>query len=536
MLLIALCASALAGLALAQVHPLNAASIGSSAALATAAGILARHHHVARTAALVACAAAVGAARVTLVPPAPAVPIGRPPQEVLAPVRQAAQASIAGYLPEPQAGLASGVLLGTSPHLDPGLRLDLQRSGLAHLLAIDGFKQIVVAATVGAVFTRLWGPRLALLPTLATIAAYTLLTGAHPSAVRAALMVSLASVAAVIGRVADPLTSLSLAVLGMAMVEPRVLFDLGLQLSLSACLGIILLSPAVRRWLRLYRLPRAIAEPIGLTIAVTLGCLPLTLRVFQQVSLVSPLAHVLVVPLLPAVLVGSAGLAVAAALPAPLATAAAWLAWLPTSLLVAVVHACGSLPGAAVSTGRLPAAAAGGLAVILLGLGIWYLPELRQTRRRWWRWQFRQRFVFRPTCLVGACLASAALLHAVRPDGHLHVDRLAVGRGQALFVRGPTGRTALVALGGGSSTQLVGEVADHLMVWEHGLDQVVSFDSHASSALTATLARYPAGTVVHAQSAVRLDMGGGQSLEISSAAGQLVATTSGPTTSAARPA
>jgi len=102
-------------------------------------------------------------------------------------------------------------------------------------------------------------------------------------------------------------------------------------------------------------------------------------------------------------------------------------------------------------------------------------------------------------------------------------------------VRGPTGRTALVALGGGSATQLVGGVADHLMVWEHSLDQVVSFDARATSALSTTLARYPTQDLVHAQSAVRLDMGGGQILEVSSAAGQLVATTSGLTTSAARP-
>jgi len=242
-----------------------------------------------------------------------------------------------------------------------------------------------------------------------------------------------------------------------------------------------------------------------------------------------------VVPLLPAVLVGSAGLAVAAALPAPLASAVAWLAWLPTSLLVAVVHACGGLPGAAVSTGRLSATAAGAVAASLLALGIWYLPELRGVRRRCWRWQFRHRSVFVPACLVGACLASAALLHAAQPDGRLHVDRLDLGRGQALFVRGPTGRTALVAYGGGSATQLVGQVADHLMVWEHGLDQVVSFDPRASSALAATLARYPTPNFSYAQKSVRLDMGGGQTLDVSAAAGQLVAATSGLTTSGARP-
>jgi len=71
----------------------------------------------------------------------------------------------------------------------------------------------------------------------ARIGAYTLLTGAHPSAVRAALMVGLATLAALTGRVADPLTSLLLAALAMAALEPRVLLDIGLQLSLSATLG-----------------------------------------------------------------------------------------------------------------------------------------------------------------------------------------------------------------------------------------------------------------------------------------------------------
>jgi len=40
------------------------------------------------------------------------------------------------------------------------------------------------------------------------IAGYTLLTGAHPSAVRAGIMLGLAGAAALVGRVADPLTSL----------------------------------------------------------------------------------------------------------------------------------------------------------------------------------------------------------------------------------------------------------------------------------------------------------------------------------------
>jgi competence protein ComEC len=444
------------------------------------------------------------------------------------------------YLPEPQASLSVGVLLGGSARLSPAFRADLQRSGLSHLMAIDGFKQVIVAASVRSVLTRWLGPRLALLPTLATIAGYTLLAGGHPSAVRAALMVGLASVAVVSGRLADPLTSLGLAVLGMAMLEPHVLLDLGLQLSLSACLGIVLLWPTLRRHLSLYRLPRPIGEPLGLTLAVSIACLPLTLSVFEQVSFVSPLAHVVVVPLLPVVMVGAAVLALAAPFP-PVAPAAAWLAWLPSSLLAGTIHLAGSLPGAAVSTGRLPPQAALGLAGGLLAWGTWQLPELRSTRRGWARWLSRRRLIVRPAACIGACLASAALLHLFRPDGRLHIDVLQLSRGQALFIRGPTGRTALVALGGADAPALAGQVAEHLAVWEHGLDEVVVFDARAQAALGPTLARYPAERLLLAGSAtpVELDMGAGQTVEVTGTGGRLTAwlaeAKSAPTTSAARP-
>src|SRR5439155_14401408 len=150
------------------------------------------------------------------------------PTDWLANLRARAAAGIGRYLPEPQASLSTGLLLGGSGRLDADFRLDLQRSGLAHLVAIDGYKQVIVATALGGLSVRLLGAQLATLPILLGIATYTLLTGAHPSAVRAALMVGLATLAALTGRVADPLTSLLLAVLAMAALEPRILLDVGL--------------------------------------------------------------------------------------------------------------------------------------------------------------------------------------------------------------------------------------------------------------------------------------------------------------------
>ncbi|HTD78862.1 MAG TPA: ComEC/Rec2 family competence protein, partial [Chloroflexota bacterium] len=283
MTLIAICVAALAGLAVGDLLPLDAARLLTAAGVSALGAALAWRKPAWRLLALATCAAAVGAARASSVAAdgaGPTAMIGSLAAP-LAEVRTAMESGVRRYLPEPQASLALGVLLGGSGHLDATMRLDLQRSGLAHLVAIDGLKQVLVAAALGVLSARLIGPSLGALPTLVGIAGYTLLTGAHPSAVRAGLMVGLATLASLTGRLADSLTSLLLAVTLMATMQPRVLLDVGLQLSLSATLGIVLLWPRLRR--RLHRLPRCIAEPVGLTLAVTLATLPVMLSTFQVV-------------------------------------------------------------------------------------------------------------------------------------------------------------------------------------------------------------------------------------------------------------
>jgi ComEC/Rec2-related protein len=688
------CAAALIGIAVTDVtRPVTIAPLLFGALLAAAAVRLAWRSPFWRTTAMVACALALGVARGSAmdVPISPVGPAawGAGLVAALAPVREAARLGIVGSLPEPQASLAAGVLLGGSGHLDPAFRDELQRSGLAHLVAIDGYKEVVVAAAISMLATRILGANLAVLPSLTAIAGYTLISGAHPSAVRAALMVGLARAASVGGRLADPLTSLGVATLGMALVDPRVLLDVGLQLSVSATLGIVLLWPVLRRWLRLRLLPRPVGEPLGLTLSVTLGCLPITLSTFEVVSLVSPLAHVVAVPLLPAVLLSAAVLAVAAALPLPstsqltsalpalmilsppatitlappvwlgwlppasavpplplpqpllpglswlprvpsipplltvpplpalpclallsvplsstlppsilpllavprllsamsplsalqslslpltpslplaalpaiavlprsaptlpgtvplpsLVSLAAWLAWLPASLLAATIHLFGSLPGAAVTTGRLPPVAALVLATVLLGCGVWHLPELAGPRRAWSDWWSRRAPIRMAASTLAACCGALTLLTMMRPDGKVSIAPLALSRGEAVFVRGPTGRTALVVRGSADGRALAQDVADHLAVFEHKLDRVIVLDPGAEKALGLTLARYPADQLTRAPAGTQLNLGAGQLLTVASTGGRLAVTiapaetrpTSGLTTSAARP-
>jgi ComEC/Rec2-related protein len=658
--LIVLCTAALVGLVVGDVLPLVPGPLLVATLLALCGVACAWRKPSSRWLALVACALALGGWRASVqpalvatviqreAPPTPAPPGRLSAQGLsahLASVRSNAQIGITRYLPEPQASLAAGVLLGGTGNLDADVRLALQRSGLAHVVAIDGFKQVVVASAIGAPSVWLLGRYLASVPIVLGLVGYTLLTGAHPSAVRAGLMVGLATLAALAGRVADPLTSLLLAVVVMAAFEPRILLDVGLQLSVSAVLGIVLLWPRLRprpgwtappssedasnapsrskyraslyhafsqsaaattlarlvgartgllaraatvgrtaspaptamasrsawptraatasqtkradwsasaatagrtaspaptamasrsawptwtalasrtSWLRaMARLvvqARWVVEPAGLTLAVTLATLPVVLSVFQVVSLVSPLAHVFAIPLLPLVLAGAALLAVVAPFE-PLAHLVSPLAWLPTTLLVQVIRLFGSLPGAALSTGRLPPLAAAALAGLLLGWGLWGLPEAASLRRRWLLSRAGRAARSPPAAYILACLSAAGLLALLKPDGRLHVQSLPAGRGEAVLIRGPTGRTTLVVGGSPNASLLANQVAARLPVWEHQLDSVLVLDEATESKLALTLGRYPAERELSAATTRRVDLGGGATLEVAPTGG-----------------
>jgi competence protein ComEC len=412
------------------------------------------------------------------------------------------------------------------------MRRALRRSGLAHLVAIDGFKQALVAGLVELVAARLLGRRLAWLPVLAGIVGYTLLTGGHASAVRAGLMIGFSSVAAALGRVPDPLAGLALAALLMVAIQPSVLLDVGFQLSCSATLGLILLWPRMRRLLR--GLPRPIAEPAGLTLAVTLATLPISLSVFEEVSLVSPIAHIVAVPLLPLVMLGAGLVAITSSWPG-LGVAAAWLAWMPTSALAHTILVFGNLPGAALSTGRIAPAAAVVLAAVLVAWSGWWLPECESLRRRAARWGLLAQPCMAPLAALCTAALAVSLLLVTRPDGRLHVDPIAAGSAQAVLIRAPSGQTALVTRGVPAGSELANEVAARLHVWEHSLNTVVVLGpARGTDGLEAMLERYPADQMLDATGAVRIDFGN-LAVDVQVAADGLTVR-SAPTTSAATPA
>ena len=130
--------------------------------------------------------------------------------------------------------------------------------------------------------------------------AFVLVTGASPSAIRAAIMQSLLLVAPVLRRENDSPTTLGFALALILLQNPRAAASVSLQLSFAAMAGILSFSGRLYHWLT-DRFPKgamkkAVSGPAAAA-ASSLAVLPFTVPLmvvhFGYVSLISPLSSVL---------------------------------------------------------------------------------------------------------------------------------------------------------------------------------------------------------------------------------------------------
>ncbi|MEO8246087.1 MAG: ComEC/Rec2 family competence protein [Chloroflexota bacterium] len=443
---------------------------------------------------------------------------GAGPADWLAGARHGLAGGLEDLVPEPEAALGVGILLGIRSGIDPGLEEAFARAGLTHVVAISGWNIAIVTALAAAALRPLrrrpggrWTEATA---TVVLVVGYVVLVGGSPSVVRAALMSSALLVARLGGTRSHAAGALALAALVMLLVAPPLLWDVGFQLSALATGGLLAFAGPIDR--RLSRLPPLVREPVALTVAAQIATLPVVLGSFERLSLVAPLANVAVVPLVPLVMATSALAApvglVLAPLDGPLVDIGGWLAaglcWLPLRALVAVGSMAGSVPLAAVPVeppGWLPFAWYPVVAVVALraprtaevdplSLGLAPLgrgspaPGDERGRLR----------APSPLVLAGAAVGLLVVLTvATGPDGRLHVAALDIGQGDAILVTAPSGAVALID-GGPDPERTLRELGEALPFHRRRIDLLVLTHPHQDhvAGLVDVLDRYRVGTIL----------------------------------------
>ena len=274
-------------------------------------------------------------------------------------------------MPEPTAGLLAGLLLGISAALPKNLLDSFNATGLTHIIALSGFNISIVS---GAILKLLrWLPlNFRLIIAIVAVWLFVLLTGAAPSAVRAALMGMLILLASLLGRLADISVSLCLTAIAMVAINPKILMgDIGFQLSFLATIGIIYLSPVLEGWL--HRWPRYLSGLLGATLSALILVTPILMINFGRISFIAPLTNVLVVPLVPLAMLLGFWAVIGGMIQIDLGLVLGWIAWAPLKLVAVLAEYFRNLPGASIEV-----AVSGGwwvviyYLVIVVGLIIYY--------------------------------------------------------------------------------------------------------------------------------------------------------------------
>jgi len=404
-----------------------------------------------------------------------------PMRRLLLSFKGRAREVLATVLPEPEASLLVGILLGVDSGIPRYLMDDFATTGTTHIVAISGFNLTIVASLFAGLARRLVGRRRAFFVASIAVAVYTVLVGASASVVRAAAMAFLYLWARYLGRSASASVSLGAAAIVMTAWNPYLFWDVGFRLSFAATFGLMAFTAPLDRALQrvFARLGDSswVDRAIGLlsdvvvpTVAATVTTMPLILYYFGRLSLVTLVANAAILPVQPYVMIWGGLAAIGGLVARPMGQAVGWVAWAFLTYTIGIVRLMARIPYASI-----PARMSGATVVLYYALVICVSAWFALTPER--RSELRSRLSARlwTKSLIVACFALIVLTVAwwgARSDGRLHVVFLDVGQGDAIFVETPSGRQVLID-GGPSESVLLDQLGGQMPFWDRSLDVVV---------------------------------------------------------------
>ncbi|MFH1233771.1 MAG: ComEC/Rec2 family competence protein [Patescibacteria group bacterium] len=204
---------------------------------------------------------------------------------------------------DPEASLTRSIAFGGQRGLDEKIRQQFSRVGLTHIMAVSGFNVgilaiVVLSLLLGIGFSR----RQSFYLSIIILLIYIILVGAPASAMRAGLMGFLVLWALHLGRLNKITNALVLTATILLLINPKLLRDdIGFQLSFCALAGLIYVSPFLENFLIKIKIPelKGLRSCLAMTLSAQIFTWPISAYNFSQISLIAPLANLLVIWLIP---------------------------------------------------------------------------------------------------------------------------------------------------------------------------------------------------------------------------------------------
>lgn len=223
--------------------------------------------------------------------------INRPePGDIFLKIRNFFADKIKQYIKEPENGLALGYLLGQKSGVDKTFQETLQLIGLTHIIVASGAHLSTLTGFARKLFGKVSRFASFLVAVSATLF-FIGITGLSASMLRAGLVTGLSLLLWYFGREIHPLRLIVLIAATTIIYNPFYITDLAWPLSFLSFSAILVLAPALVRFL--YgkdRKPGFVFGTLISSAAAAVLTLPVLLFYFGQISLISIFANLLILP------------------------------------------------------------------------------------------------------------------------------------------------------------------------------------------------------------------------------------------------
>lgn len=300
---------------------------------------------------------------------------------VILKLRKLFENNIQKVIPQPEGALAKGLLFGGSSELSKEIQNDFSRTGMTHIVAVSGYNVTIIAEylIILGIALGLWRKK-AVWFALVGIILFVIMSGLPASAVRAGVMGGTLLWAMKNGRLSSSENAIIFAGAIMLFINPLLLrWDIGFQLSFLATLGIVLASPFWEKSFVKKHKALGISEAIVMSLSAQIFVLPIIAYNFHITSLISLLANVMILPIIPLSMLLVFLVSISGFIFAPLSLVLAWIAFLPLTYEIKMIHTLAQFPWASISVEKV---GVGWIMVYYLFIsGVMYYFRKRENRK-----------------------------------------------------------------------------------------------------------------------------------------------------------
>ncbi len=185
-----------------------------------------------------------------------------------------------------QYSITSALVLGYKDLLSQEIKQKFSSSGAVHILAVSGLHVgiIYILLYYALIFLNRYN-HTRILKTfiiLLILCIYAFLTGLSPSVSRATLMFSIVAIGKELRRETSVFNSLAFSAFILLVINPKLLFSVGFQLSYLAVASIVFFQPRIYRLVNLPGLPDKLWQWLTVALAAQIGTAPLVIHYFNQ--------------------------------------------------------------------------------------------------------------------------------------------------------------------------------------------------------------------------------------------------------------